>query len=161
MPKPTTHTDVLIPKPDPDNPPRAVRVSIGSVFDTGAIKTETVEILQNDAPSVAAATAIKQTTTGQLLQVEAVVEAHSGMGLKIRGFPEGAASPPANGQDFEWDGVGLLDKLRVHVGGTFSGETLRADFTKGDVTSEESELALRTPAGQTVAEIRVSFSTEF
>ena len=164
MPKPTTHTDVLVPRPSTEDPPDDIhdvgptraRIVLTSARGDGEITKEAVSVDVAEGRKVAGSTEIGQALPQGPLKVVARIGGSADVSLEFRGTPqESVDSGVPHADTFEWKHPHYLKRLVIEIGGTLGDDALRTNKVRhGDAADQ---ITLSTPGGLTVATATVSF----
>ena len=163
MPKPTTHTDVFVPRPSTEDPVSRVHITLTSLMDGGLIEGQVVEVHQNNASTVKGETSIKHTAQ-DLLKVTADIEASTGQpqGLEMNGSPTGGpvSVHGAKPTEYRWTGKPAIDDLKIRISSVLGAEDLTPRLSvgsQGPAGADYNEIWLLTARGLTAAKMIVEF----
>lgn len=163
MPKPTTHTDVLVPRPSTDDPVSHVHITLTSALADGMIKSQVVKVHNNNAMTVKGTTSIEHATQ-ELLTATADIEAttHVQQGLEMNGSPtqDTPVTHQASTFHFKWTGKNAIGDVVIGISGRLGAETLNARLAvgaDGQAGADYNEIWLLTGRGLTAAKMVVEF----
>ena len=161
MPKPTTHTDVLVPRPDADDPAN-VHITLSSAFETGAIEARIVEVKQPSGPEVSGVTTIAQAYAGpssDVLRITAEISATSlsGAELEMRGSPTQGSilqlGTAATSIAVRFNSV----EVRLVLTGLLGAAALTPKQTVGVPGERQNQIEFHTDSGVIAATMTVTF----
>ena len=163
MPEPTTHTDILIPPPPPDQVEDGPEIPVAKILlaslmgeERAVVETQVVDIDTGKGKTVHGSSTIERNFDGTgKLRVRTKVEATSNEVLEMA-ERSGRIGNHTPGEDrwtrFEWTQRGHLKRLILDVSGSLDGAALavRRPVSDGD------EVLLSTPLGD-VAKVSLTF----